>query len=92
MHYNKDSTVKPELQRLRREEISNLATINRLERENKSLRLQVSAQEDEIKYLKINKKASQKPKPSFGRDGLTQPNIDGLWDKAQHAYSDRIQP
>ena len=90
--YDKDSSAKEEIEELRKLKISNLVSINRLETENKSLRLQLSYAQDEVKYMKINKKAAQKPKPNFTRDDLSQENVDELFDKARRYHVDQIQP
>ena len=81
--------IKTEIELLRKEKISNLVEINRLEQEKHSHMLQLSEANEQIRSLRVMKPTSKNTRPHFTMKALSQSNIDGLWVQSQIAHANR---
>mgnify|MGYP000902019609 CR=1 FL=1 len=77
--------VKTEVEQLRRDRISNLVEINRLEQEKHKLYLQLSESTEQIRALKVMKPTAKNTRPQFTMKCLNQANINGIWDQSKKA-------
>ena len=83
--------IKTEIEMLRRDRISNLVEINRLEREKHAQYLQLSEANEQVRALKVTKPLSKNTRPQFTMKALNQDNINGLWVTSQIAHANRTQ-
>ena len=83
------NSIKPELEELRREKISNLVTINRLTSENRNLHMKLSYAEDTIRGLKMSRKKTKEFRPEFTKDEVKQEHFDNLYVIAKKAHEQR---
>ena len=83
--------IKTEIEMLRRDRISNLVEINRLEQEKHAQYLQLSEANEQVRALRVTKPLSKNTRPQFTMKALNQDNINGLWVTSQIAHANRTQ-